>query len=262
MLLAVVAIGVCLVVAPVTAATVIDTWGEVGSPADEGWEVETYTGVPPGSDPSTEPGDIDGDSNPDFELNEETGNRMDKIYTDRGDTESELLDEVVDGGGDNNLNAYDFGSAGGGDPMVDAVAFITFDFYSDANDGDDYPANLYFYFLTDPGASETIWRINIFDQLDTPGDWNDITISLWNPTGAGWSNPLGDDTFANTFNNVYEMGVMIQYAGGAGQNYGIDNYAMHNPEPGTYAVLAFALVSLGVTFRGKLRTGIKGLLRK
>jgi hypothetical protein len=184
----------------------------------------------------------------------------DYIFTDSTGTKGELIDGT---GGGNSLNAYNFGAEKGEPDAVDAVAFIQFDFYSDSNDGgDELPGNLYFYFYTSQGGG-TLWRLNIADEISA-GWSNDITIGLWDHTtaGSGWNQVFGGADWNTALGDVDEMGVMLAYTGNNGQVYGIDNYEMHNPEPGTYAVLAFALVSLGVTFRGKLRTGVKGLLRK
>jgi hypothetical protein len=152
------------------------------------------------------------------------------------------------------LTAYDFG--GGNDQ---AVVQVTFDFFTDSNDGlDDYPASLYFYFMSGTGS---LWVFDVASQLNGRG-WNDgITVGLG---GAGWNNIIGSETLlSTTLGNVAEMGILLTYEGTlAAQNYGIDNFALHYPEPGTYAVLAFALLSLGVTFRSKLQTGLKGLLHK
>ncbi|MBT3296768.1 MAG: hypothetical protein HN919_16535 [Verrucomicrobia bacterium] len=143
-----------------------------------------------------------------------------------------------------------------------AVEAVSFDFYSDANNGGgtfDYPADLELYFMSTSGY----WRYD-YDTTGLSG-WN--TLSAGMSFGSGWINYGGTTdlaTFDTDMASVTELGVLLTYQGASygDQHYGIDNFALHYPEPGTYAVLAFALMSLGVTFRGKLNSGLKGLLHK
>lgn len=243
-------LGVCFAVGTLQAAPYVEDTFDAGM---EGWESHNEpAGLTYATVGNT---DVDGDGDLDIEIDVAIG--------DSGETDAFYLDSLAggllgsDGSSGNDLTAYDFGAPEG---VLD-VGFITFDFWANADEAEpteDYrPAALEFYFVSGAGGGSE-WRINIFDQLDTDSDWNDILISLW----SGFTQISGSETWETALTDIDEMGILISYNDWTGQEYGLDNFQLHNPEPGTYAVLAFALVSLGVTFRGKLRTGLKGLLRK
>jgi len=239
-------LGICFAVGTLQAAPYVEDTFDAGM---EGWE---YKGDPAGPAYATIGNtDVDGDGDTDIEIDVAVGDsgKTDAIYLDSA------ASGLLSGTYGNDFTSYGFGGAEDGD----AVGFITLDFWANADKAEpaeDYrPATLEFYFVSGYGGGSE-WRINIFDQLDTDSDWNDILIS------GGFTQISGSETWANALTDIDEMGLLINYQDWTGQEYGIDNFQIHNPEPGTYAVLAFALVSLGVTFRGKLRTGLKGLLRK
>ncbi len=142
----------------------------------------------------------------------------------------------------------------------EGIVGITFDFYSDSGAVNPSPAVLAVYFY---GAS-TYWRYVIYDGLFDPLDqgWNTGLGTGWiNGTGAGWQRMSGGADFSTAYASVSEIGIELTYTGVDDETYGIDNFRLHYPEPGTYAVLGFALLSLGVTFRGKVRDGLKALKR-
>ncbi|MDP6631392.1 MAG: hypothetical protein QGH29_10525 [Kiritimatiellia bacterium] len=230
----------CLMAGAGMAATYVeDDWSET-----EGWTATAYGGHD-AAGTVLDAGIVDGQAALQIDADAADAGLTDRIFTDT---------DVATGTG-TDLTNYDFGADGGN--AVGAVDFITFEFYANANDGDDLPAALYFYFESLAGS---LWRLNIYSQLSNPGGWNDISVSM---ADAGWVNILGGEAdLETTLLNVDDMGIMLTYEGVANQEYGIDNYRMHYPEPGTYAVLAFALLSLGVTFRGKLRTSVKDFLKK
>jgi hypothetical protein len=231
----------------VRAVTYIDTFES----SNEGWDAEDYPGrndLPEAQDapmPTATLGGQDalriiGTDNPEG---------TDLIFTDGSGA---LLTQV----GDTDLSTVDFGN---GDEMA---MYVTFDFWANANisgGGDFAPSALEFYFY----SGDTYWRYNIIDQVLLDG-WNSITVAWWGWNGSGWLTEGAGDTFTDTLNGggTLEMGLMLTYQGFTTEEYGIGTFEIHNPEPGTYAVLAFALMSLGVTCRQKLRTGIHGLLRK
>ncbi|NQU41410.1 MAG: hypothetical protein HQ523_15795 [Lentisphaerae bacterium] len=239
------AVGLSLFAGGASAATFIDdfdgsteNWAVTSEPV-AGSEAAVLSAV-----------DLDGDSDTDLRIYAATpgGGATDRIYAPVGGAGTALNDAT---GGEGDLTTVDFGY---GD---EATARVTFDFWSNADaggGGDNEAAALEFYFVS--GGS--YWRYGI-DQTMVDGIMNAVSISLYESlfyhTGSA-------GTFAAALASVDEIGIMITYQGFTGQEYGIDNFELHNPEPGTYAVLAFALMSLGVTFRGKLRTGLKGLLSK
>jgi hypothetical protein len=247
-------LGACFAAGTLQAATYVEDTYDAGF---EGWESRNEPAR--GAYGTVANTDVDSDGDTDIEVDVATGDitETDAIYLDS--LAGGLLGS--DGSTGNDFTTYGFGGAEEGD----AVGYITFDFWSNADKsvGGDYrPAALEFYFVSDlGGGNETEWRINIFGQLDTDSDsgWN--YMDFWMYQG-NFTHQYGALSFAASMADVDQMGILISYTSQNGQEYGIDNFQLHNPEPGTYAVLAFALVSLGVTFRGKLRSGIKGLLRK
>lgn len=159
--------------------------------------------------------------------------------------------------GTENFTAFDdFGGA--------EVVGVTFDFYVDGDSGgttDDGPGSLSLYFMG--GGNNTAWTYNFyefgFDSALAEG-WHSFGITFdasgWLPANAG------GDSFEDSLTSVTRIGIeLISRAGTGVENYRLDNFRLYYPEPGTYAVLAFALLSLGVTFRGKLREGLEALKR-
>jgi len=75
----------------------------------------------------------------------------------------------------------------------------------------------------------------------------------------GWytADERGSAAFLNDLTNVTEIGLALTYpTGWANQQFQIDNFRLMDapiPEPETYAVLGFAFLSLGITFRRQLR---------
>ncbi|MBL7075913.1 MAG: hypothetical protein ISS31_00440 [Kiritimatiellae bacterium] len=242
--------GLCVLASGAGAATFIDTFDS----GNDGWGAEDYpgeTGAPEANVPLPS-ASLGGQTALQILEDEgDAGGFTDIIFTDAGvGTSGTDLDSVV------------FNS------VAEAAMYVTFDFWANADisdGGDTAPAALEFFFH----SGSTYWRLDIIDQITAP-DWNTgITVGWWGWSGAGWTqedvggtDDLDFETVLGDNGGDLQMGIMLTYQGFSSEEYGIDNFELHNPEPGTYAVLAFALVSLGVTFRGKLRTGIKGLLRK
>lgn len=152
--------------------------------------------------------------------------------------------------------------------MADAYPnYVTFDFYSplQAGPGVAYPSSLELYFWT--GSGNYDWRYT-FTVTGLSQGWNSLLVFL--DYGAGWYAPIspmyGETEFFQALQNVTEIGIVLGYhTGFAGQEYGLDNFQLGYviPEPGTYAALAAAFMSLGIAFRGKLREvlgNVKGLL--
>jgi len=139
------------------------------------------------------------------------------------------------------------------------VRKITFDFYTDAGGAVDYPSALEVYFLHDETGDNYYWRYTI-DVTTLSQGWNSIDIAV---DGGGWYSPgnpgYGAPQFLVDSWDVDEVGILLTYQNWAGQIYGIDDFTLGYlvPEPSTYAVLAFAFLSLGVTFRKKLSETFK-----
>lgn len=148
-----------------------------------------------------------------------------------------------------------------------AVKQVLLDFYAGGTTGGgtvDYPSALELYFLTQEGPDEYYWRYTI-DVSSLSSGWNELTVAV---DGYGWYVP-GDPT--KTFNDfkidvydVDEVGLLLTYQSWAGQVYGIDDFTLGYavPEPSTYAVLAFAFLSVGFTFRRKLSDTLSNLKKR
>jgi len=141
---------------------------------------------------------------------------------------------------------------------------VSFDFYTQHALGGGLPGNLHFYFV---GTNSTVWTYELGPEL-TGNSWNSLTVELswsWNGYGtAGWEkNGLGIGSHAElrgALSEVSEIGILLMYQGGVGnQVYGLENFAYSYPEPGTYAALGFALMSLSIVFRGKLSDSLTNL---
>jgi hypothetical protein len=234
-------------------------WVDTFDGGIEGWETDSDPRGGTPEDPTPAAVDIDSDGDTEIEIlgDGSPANATDYLFTDDANTAG-VLYEATDPTGLGDFTSVNFGA--GADPTV---RYVTFDFWANADKSDPEqvhePAALEFYFL----SGSTYWRYVIHDDV-TPYTFVEdgmTPLSVALSEGSMYSTG-GSETWANSIQNVEEIGIIISYQSWGGQEYGIDNFELHNPEPGTYAVLAFALVSLGVTFRGKLRTGLKGLLRK
>ncbi|OVE76574.1 hypothetical protein BVX97_00670 [bacterium E08(2017)] len=126
---------------------------------------------------------------------------------------------------------------------------IQFDFYANMA-----PAALYFYVQ----GNGVQWQNEITSV--TVGSWDTYNISLSFNSGSGWARWDGtletQAAWDATLVNIDEVGIIVQYQSGvSGQDYGLDNFAII-PEPETLLLLAFALISLGITFRRELSTAM------
>ena len=146
------------------------------------------------------------------------------------------------------------------DPTGILMTRVLFDFYSASGvSGTPGPASLEVYFWDGSGsASLNSWRLNVTADV-AGGGWNSVSRAF--SYSEGWIRSIeGDDAaFTVSLHNVAEIGLLVGYhaSGGDGtQIYGLDDFALDGtpvPEPGTYAALAMAFISLGVTFRGKIK---------
>lgn len=145
---------------------------------------------------------------------------------------------------------------------------ISFDFHNDqVGPG---AAALSLYFLSnDGGGNDVIWYYN-FNPADLDPGWNDdLSVAMnWTGGGAGfgsWYTIYGVNTalgFAAALEDVDEIGILLTYQDNLdGQIYGLDNFQLNGtiPEPGTYGMIGFALVSVAATFRRKLNAAWAGV---
>ena len=153
-------------------------------------------------------------------------------------------DAIFDASAGDIYNGNWLGGMGGEHDGV--VRQVSFDFYGMAN-----MTGLDFYFSD--GLSE--WHYGI-DNIAV--GWKTYTVSM---TYSGlWFDTLGGGTptdFSDALGSVSDVGIVLGYSSDIGpQLYGLDNFTLDDafvvPEPETYALLGFAILSVGLTFRKKL----------
>lgn len=144
----------------------------------------------------------------------------------------------------------------GGDGVV---RWVRFDFYASNWDTGN---RLELYFETTLGD---IWYYEI---TGLASGWNDgITVPV-ESMGAWYSlTRSGTTEYLEDLTRVQEVGFLLAYRSGeSGQLYGIDNFTLDNfvivPEPETYMTLGFAFLSLGITFRSRIRKAVSSALNK
>jgi hypothetical protein len=136
-------------------------------------------------------------------------------------------------------------------------SYIAFDFNQTT-----MPSKLELFLTDGAGAA---WYTQI--DLGANNTWNSYIVWL-NPGIETWYSQgtiLG--TYADDFANIgnYYLGLNILYPDSTPGTYSIDNFEMGQgdyvpppvPEPGTISMLGFALASMGLTFRRRLRSIFK-----
>lgn len=100
-----------------------------------------------------------------------------------------------------------------------------------------------------------------YDITGLAAGWNTYYANLDYGSGLWYTSDGSRQAnlyFTNDLANVTQVGIVLHYpAVLTGQYYELDDFELLDapiPEPGTYAVLAFALLSLGITFRRQLST--------
>jgi len=153
----------------------------------------------------------------------------------------------------NNTLTGDYNSLG--------IVSLSFDFYAASNT----PAALELYFRHDSGgAGDTEWHFTISDLYT---GWHTYDVNFL--TSGGWYNsdygPGNQTQLLADLVDVDEIGLLLTYQPNVtGQIYGTDNWqagdTYYIPEPETYAMLAFAFVSLAITFRKNLNEQLERAL--
>lgn len=143
-------------------------------------------------------------------------------------------------------------SAGGGIWTTYTNYSLHFDFYSQGA----APDKLSLYFM---GGGAT-WY---YDIGGLGAGWSmDLAANLSYNWGSGWYRLIGTDdetSFNSSLGSVSEVGLWINYRQNGDQYYRLDNFNLNDepfvpiPEPGTCALFGFSLISLGITFRRRLR---------
>jgi len=136
---------------------------------------------------------------------------------------------------------------------------MTLDFYSSTPLGQG-GLQLYLYgnnyvWYSDVGALSSGWGNHFTVNFLTA---TTMTVDA-SPFGYWYSNDRTDDLFAGDLANATRLGFELTYVPETdGQMYGFDNLNLYDqyfvPEPQTYVVLGFALLSLGVVFRRQFHT--------
>ena len=130
--------------------------------------------------------------------------------------------------------------------------YVTFDLLAE----NFLPSSMALYLHS--AVSGNTWAYN----LNAPGSlgvWRGYSVSFASGLAApgGWQfagGPGGTPAqFLSDLNNVDWIGIYISRFGSSlEEDYGLDNFLLHVPEPGTLYVLSAVLLSLCMTFRGYL----------
>ena len=145
-----------------------------------------------------------------------------------------------------------------GVPLMTPSTYVTFDFQQTV-----MPSKLELFLTDGNGAA---WYTEI--ALGANNTWNSYLVWLDPTQKEDWySQSTIPGTYAADFANIgsYYLGLNILYPDQTPGSYFIDNFEMGNgpvppppvPEPGTISMLGFALASMGLTFRRRLRTIFK-----
>lgn len=136
------------------------------------------------------------------------------------------------------------------------VAGMAFDFYS----AGDAPSGLGLYFQSAFGGG-SVWYYDI-----TPiagNDWNTYGAAFG--SGAGWYGyedntwavSMDSADFADALTDVTAHGMFVFFnPNQAGQEYGLNDFGLTVPEPGTYVVLGMALLSVAFIFRKRITVSL------
>ena len=172
---------------------------------------------------------------------------------------------------DNNTPGTFAGDYTAGGLAANGIKGISFNFY---NPGATAIPEMQVYLIANKGtANERIWYHPGADVAGSSG-WANYGANLsYDSLNAGtgeWFTTGGDDlaTWQSDLAHISGIGFRMLYLTNYpnNQQYGFDDiiiqddpYILLVPEPQTYAMLGFAFLSLGVTFRRKLEDGLASL---
>jgi|GEM_PF-1815599 len=132
------------------------------------------------------------------------------------------------------------------------VESVTFQFYAGADDGGDpfattdIPGDLRLYFVS---AGSITWYYDIDVTAGWGGSYFGYGANFYPYSGWYTDDTRSQTLFMGDLADVDEIGLEILYQDWDGQVYGIDDFTLSDqpvPEPSTYAILGFALLSLGL----------------
>jgi hypothetical protein len=117
------------------------------------------------------------------------------------------------------------------------------------------PSTMQMWFRSDASGAERIWSYNLSGPT-TVGVWTWYSVPL-GTFGPGWTLWSGSGSAQSDFlldlTGVDWIGLRLVRNGSIlAQNYGLDDVKLMVPEPETIWLMIAALLSLGVTFRGRL----------
>ena len=117
--------------------------------------------------------------------------------------------------------------------------------------------NEWVYYLTPPTAGNTkaYSLATSLLSLKDYNQWQNLTLNVGAVDLATW---------ASDFSSIDRFGIyLLENAGfGSDESYALDNLRLMVPEPESVWLIIAALASLGVTFRGKMRETVRGLIKR
>ena len=121
---------------------------------------------------------------------------------------------------------------------------VRFSFYADDYTTPAETLSVFFY----SGTSGRTWQYGLSGPaaIDT---WYTYGVPMsWD---ANWTSAgFGQTEFNADLADVDQLGIWVARSSNLGaQSYGLDDFEVYVPEPGTWAMLAFTLLSLGLTLR-------------
>jgi len=133
-------------------------------------------------------------------------------------------------------------------PPGEGYLLANFSFYAD-----DYttPADTLAFFFYSSTGNRT-WKYSLPGPA-TIDNWATYNVPIqWS---ASWTTPGGTEAMFNSdMTDVDQIGIWVYRASNLpAQNYGLDDFEItwQVPEPSTYVMLAFTLLTLGITLRKK-----------
>lgn len=136
--------------------------------------------------------------------------------------------------------------AGNQDYTVSSAGGVTFSFYAQDYTTPLDTVALFFY----SGTSGRTWRYSLAGPA-TVGAWINYSAPMsWT---ANWTSPtFGQAEFTADLADVDQIGIWVNRSADTGaQTYALDDFGLIAPEPSTYVILGFTLLTLAITLRRK-----------